>query len=161
MVKFDFITLDQPQQPGWDEVNELFRQMYAAMDAMGLMIPLAEDGAENWVQSAKNIAGKYGITILVKNDAKAIGFAHGTLRFMPDYLGGLYIGSITHVYVDEQYRRTGIGKLLIKQLEDWFLSKKVHSIELQVIAGNQGAQSFWQKLGYHNELVQYRKMMST
>jgi len=42
-------------------------------------------------------------------------------------------------------------------LEDWFVTKKVHSIELQVITGNPLAKEFWKKLGYLEELQQYRK----
>jgi ribosomal protein S18 acetylase RimI-like enzyme len=42
-------------------------------------------------------------------------------------------------------------------LQDWFRMKKVHSVELQVISGNPEAKEFWKKLGFVEELQQYRK----
>lgn len=149
--------LDQPDHPDWTAVAALFTKMYARMDEMGLMLPLADDGAEKWLKTARITSGKYGVLVVAKDDAKIIGFAHGMIKFLPDYLGGYSVGIITHVFVDEKARRAGVGKALVKELEAWFGIKKVHSVELQVITGNPNAQAFWKKLGYSEELLQYRK----
>ena len=157
MGDLNFIILDKPEARDWEVVGELFKRMYSRMDEMGLMLPLCTDGTEKWLKTARNTSGKYGLVILAKNGGKAIGFAHGMLKFLPDYLGGFAVGSITHVYVDDDARRAGIGKALVNQLENWFRIKKVHSIELQVITGNPAAKEFWENLGYRQELLQYRK----
>jgi ribosomal protein S18 acetylase RimI-like enzyme len=157
MREYDYIKLDQPEDPDWIVVGELFTRMYSRMDEIGLLLPLSADGTEKWLKTVRNTSGKYGLVILVKDWGKAVGFAHGMVKFLPDYLGGFTVGSITHVYVDDDSRRSGIGKALVNQLEDWFLTKKVHSIELQVITGNPLAKEFWKKLGYLEELQQYRK----
>lgn len=157
MGKPEYILLDSTDQPGWDEVTELFARMYAQMDEMGLLLPLAEGGAEKWLKTTQNTSGKFGIVVLAKDDKKAVGFAHGMLKFLPDYLGGSTVGTITHVFVDEKSRRAGTGMELVNVLEDWFRMKKVHSIELQVITGNPAAREFWKKLGYGEELLQMRK----
>ncbi|MCK9398975.1 MAG: GNAT family N-acetyltransferase [Bacteroidales bacterium] len=157
MREYDYIKLDQPEDPDWIVVGELFTRMYSRMDEIGLLLPLSADGTEKWLKTVRNTSGKYGLVILVKDWGKAVGFAHGMVKFLPDYLGGFAVGSITHVYVDDDSRRSGIGKVLVNLLEDWFLTKKVHSIELQVITGNPLAKEFWKKLGYLEELQQYRK----
>lgn len=157
MGKTDYILLDHADHPYWNEVAELFTRMYARMDEMGLMLPLAEGGAEKWIKMARNTSGKYGIVVLAKDGLLNVGFAHGVIKFLPDYLGGFAIGSITHVFVDEKARKMGIGRKLTEGLENWFRMKKVHSIELQVITGNPVAQEFWKALGYEEELLQYRK----
>lgn len=159
MREYDYIKLDQPEDPDWIVVGELFTRMYSRMDEIGLLLPLSADGTEKWLKTVRNTSGKYGLVILVKDWGKAVGFAHGMVKFLPDYLGGFAVGSITHVYVDDDSRRSGIGKALVNQLEDWFLTKKVHSIELQVITGNPLAKEFWKKLGYNEELIQYRKTL--
>lgn len=159
MREYDYIKLDQPEDPDWIVVGELFTRMYSRMDEIGLLLPLSADGTEKWLKTVRNTSGKYGLVILVKDWGKAVGFAHGMVKFLPDYLGGFAVGSITHVYVDDDSRRSGIGKALVNQLEDWFLTKKVHSIELQVITGNPLAKEFWKKLGYKEELIQYRKTL--
>ncbi len=135
----------------------LFTGMYGRMDKMGLMLPLSEAGTEKWLKTAKNTSGKYGLVIVAKDGDKAVGFAHGMIKFLPDYLGGYAVGSITHVYVIDDAIRSGIGKAMVNLLEEWFRLKKVHSVELQVINGNDAAKEFWKKLGYRVELLQYRK----
>jgi ribosomal protein S18 acetylase RimI-like enzyme len=157
MGKITYIKLEEPDKPDWNEVGELFARMYARMDKMGLMLPLSKGGAEKWLKTVKNTSGKYGLLILAKNDEKAVGFAHGMIKFLPDYLGGYAVGTITHVYVNDDFERSGIGKAMVNLLEDWFRLKKVHSIELQVITGNHAANEFWKNLGYRDELIQYRK----
>jgi len=127
------------------------------MDDMGLMLPLAEGGEKKWIKTARNTAGKFGIVILALNNNDVVGFAHGLIKFLPDYLGGYAVGSITHVFVSDDQKLSGIGKELVNMLEEWFRTKKVHSVELQVITGNPGAKEFWKKLGYTEELTQYRK----
>lgn len=158
MGKTAYILLESGDHPGWDEVVVLFARMYAAMDEMGLMLPLADDGAQKWLKTARNTAGKFGIVVLAKDGEKACGFAHGMIKFLPDYLGGHPVGTITHVFVDEKARRAGMGKELVMELEKWFRMKKAHSIELQVISGNPVAREFWAKLGYREELSQFRKI---
>ena len=157
MREYDYIKLEQPENPDWKVVGDLFLRMYSGMDELGLKLPLGSGGGKKWLKMAQNTSGKFGIVILVKDYGKAVGFAHGMIRFLPDYLGGFAVGLITHVYVDDDTRRSGIGKALVNQLEDWFLTKKVHSIELQVITVNPVAKEFWKQLGYNEELIQYRK----
>jgi len=157
MEGLNYIRLEKPDDKDWDAVRELFTRMYSRMDEMGLMLPLIPGGTEKWIKTAQNTAGKYGMVILAKKGESVIGFAHGMLKFLPDYLGGFAVGSITHVFVGDDYRRSGIAMAMVNLLEDWFRAKKVHSIELQVITGNPAAKEFWKKLGYLEELQQYRK----
>jgi ribosomal protein S18 acetylase RimI-like enzyme len=152
-----YIRLDDSDNALWETVAELFTRMYSRMDELGLLLTLAPDGAEKWLKTARNTSGKFGLVILAKKGENAVGFAHGMIKFLPDYLGGFPVGSITHVFVDDDYIRSGIGRDMVNLLEEWFRTKKVHSIELQVIIGNPDAKEFWKKLGYLKELQQYRK----
>lgn len=160
MKRIEYIILDKGDHPGWEEVAKLFTRMYAEMDGIGLMLPLAPDGTGMWLRTAMNTAGKFGIVILALEEGRAAGFAHGMIKFLPDYLGNHAIGTITHVFVEDKSRRSGVGKALVKKLEEWFMDKKVHSVELQVIAGNRAGKEFWEEMGYNEELSQYRKSCS-
>jgi ribosomal protein S18 acetylase RimI-like enzyme len=157
MEELNYIKLEQADNSDWDAVGELFKRMYTRMDELGLVLPLIPGGTEKWLKTVQNTAGKYGMVILAKKSGNAVGFAHGLIKFLPDYLGGFAVGSITHVYVDDHSRQMGIGKTMVNLLEDWFRAKKVHSVELQVISGNIEAKGFWIKLGYMEELQQFRK----
>jgi ribosomal protein S18 acetylase RimI-like enzyme len=157
MEEIIYMSLDASDNSGWKATGELFKLMYSRMEDLGLMLPLAPEGTEKWLKTAQNTAGRFGLVILAKKGEKAVGFAHGVIKYLPDYIGGFPVGSITHIFVDNDHTGSGIGKAMVGLLEEWFRSKKVHSVELQVICGNPGAKEFWKKLGYLEELQQYRK----
>ena len=159
MNEFHIISIDNPDNPYMEHVKELFTDMYLYMQHHGLMLELAENGAELWLASLRNTLGKFGILCVAVEYEKVIGFAHGALKFGPDYLGSPKIGLITHIYVREETQKKGTGEALVNALYDWFREKKVGSVELQVISGNSKGIAFWEKLGFTRELFQYRKFM--
>jgi ribosomal protein S18 acetylase RimI-like enzyme len=46
------------------------------------------------------------------------------------------------------FHRKGVGRALMQQAEEWAASQGVEDIELNVFEFNQGAQAFYQRLGY-------------
>ncbi len=141
-----------------DEVQDMFASMYAGMSGQGLMLDLAEGGPGKWLEGVKTGLGRFGIIHVAMDGDEPAGFSHGSLRLLPDYLGNLKVGVINHVFVEEGHRNTGVGEALVKALEQWFLKQKVAAVELQVLTGNVTGINFWNRLGYHPELLQYRKM---
>lgn len=153
------IELRHPDDPSWEEVGRLFEEMYRYMDNHGLILGLAKDGRMKWLEAARTTAGRFSLLLAASHGGRMIGFAHGALKFLPDYLGGTPAGVITHIYVTEGFRNAGVGRVLLERLEAWFREKRVVSVELQVLAGNQEGISFWERTGYAKELFQYRKML--
>lgn len=143
--------------PAFKSVQALFSDMYSYMEANGLNIGLAEDGATSWLSGVKQGLGRFGTLCIASSGEEIIGFAHGSIGLTPDYLGNKKVGVITHIFVDGEYRGKGVGEKLVKQLEVWFRAREVHSVELQVLADNKAGISFWEKLGYPAELYQHRK----
>jgi GNAT superfamily N-acetyltransferase len=139
------------------EVTDLFRGMYSEMEAQGLKVPLAADGARLWTSGVEKTIGRLSCLVVAVTEGRVIGFAHGTLRFLPDYLGGHLTGNITHIYLIPEKRGAGTASLLLDELEAWFRKKNVHSVDLQVIPGNEAGRKFWASSGYPVELIQHRK----
>ena len=156
MAEIVYKLISDETDPLLEQVRPLFAEMYRGMRGQGLMLPLADDGADTWFQGALATLGRFGIMAVAVEEGRLAGFAHGALKFLPDHLGGHKTGAITHIFVKPVYRKRYVGKHLLKLLEEWFLEKKVQSVELQVIAGND-AREFWERLGYSLELHQYRK----
>ena len=144
--------------PAWESVKLLFADMYAFMSGKGLLLGLSDDGPEKWVAAVSKGLGRFGVLFISMRGEEISGFAHGSIRLTPDYLGNRKTGMVTHIHMKEQYRGKGTGKKLVEALEKWFATNDVHSIELQVVGGNTPAMAFWETLGYARELVQYRKM---
>jgi len=159
MNDIEIIALTDKNDPRFEEVIVLFRQMYKFMDQHGLLMPLADDGENKWIRAVKNTLDKFCTLIIVVHDDKVVGFAHGALRFSPDYLGTLKTGIVTHIFIAPEFRSQDLGSQMLKRLQDWFQQKEAHSIELQVVADNKEAMRFWEKAGYKLELKQYRKFL--
>jgi GNAT superfamily N-acetyltransferase len=155
--KYSIREISDKQDPAIADVQSMFAEMYKDMLGHGLLLELTEDGSEKWLASVTKSLGRFGILLLCFDETDGLGFAHGSIRLTPDYLGNKKVGVINHVFVREKGRGAGAGETMVKTLEQWFKSKDVHSVELQVLAENTPAIGFWQKLGYQRELLQYRK----
>lgn len=135
----------------------LFKNYYAYFESLGVRLPLASNGGQLWMEAAMQSLGRLSVLPLALAGEKVVGFAQGTVKLLPDYLGAHKVGVVQHVYVTEAYQRQGIAEKLVKALQSWFDEKQVQSVELQVIAGNDKAMAFWKKLGFEPELQQLRK----
>lgn len=157
--KHSITEIVNKQDPILEKVGLLFHEMYDYMQANGLMLNLVPNGHEKWISSISKGLGRFGVLFVLQKDDEIIGFAHGSIRLAPDYLGSKKLGVITHVFVKDNARNTGAGKGLVNALEQWLSQQEVHSIELQVLNGNIPAIGFWEKLGYAPELLQCRKIL--
>lgn len=57
-------------------------------------------------------------------------------------------GRIEHVFVDDAFRKRGIGKKLMKEAEAYFKDKGVRKVKLTVTTGNKTAASMYKSMGY-------------
>lgn len=140
------------------QAEGLWEAFYGSMAGQGLMIPLAQGGTTEWRRSIEGALGRTMHLVLAMNEARAVGMALGSLRLLPAYLGGKLCGYVNGLYVDPGFRGSGLGRELNAALDEWFASRNVTSVELQVLSGNIAARQFWQKMGYQDELLQMRRM---
>ncbi|MCA9383679.1 GNAT family N-acetyltransferase [Candidatus Dojkabacteria bacterium] len=59
-------------------------------------------------------------------------------------------GSVIELFVHKDYRREGVGKSLMNEVEDYFRQQGISHIELQCSSFNDIALDFYQKSGYKN-----------
>jgi len=57
-------------------------------------------------------------------------------------------GLVTDMFVDQRFRRTGIGERLVAAVREYCRSRKISTIELQVTRHNRRAQAFYRALGF-------------
>jgi GNAT superfamily N-acetyltransferase len=146
--------------PWLDRVQVLFKQLYQYMQNCGILMPLVENGDAVWRKSIEKIIdGRFGILKGATIDEELAGFVTAITRFAPDYLGGKKVGYISHLYINPSFQKSGIGRLLVHDVEIWLKSKNVQSLEIQVLTTNLGGIEFWEKVGYKKELIQMRKCL--
>ncbi len=158
MSDIQYKRLIDPEDHAFEQVKSLFGDMYVFMLENGLLLPLAENGQEKWIQTVKRTVQRFSTVQIASIGDQVIGFAHGALSMTPDYLGNKKVGVVTHIYVKPEYRKQDIAANLLSGLEEWFDEQQVNSIELQVLVENTRAIEFWKQMGYHKELLQFRKL---
>ncbi|MFJ8219344.1 MULTISPECIES: GNAT family N-acetyltransferase [Bacillus cereus group] len=85
--------------------------------------------------------GEYRIELLIEVETDNI------LGFYIAY-GKKISGKIEVLFVDEKYRRNGLGLKLMNSAMEWFKEKQIYEIELTVVYGNE-AVSFYEKMGFY------------
>lgn len=146
--------------PLLNDVEKLFIECYAYFSTKGLLMPLSEDGGRIWRSSIEKTIGKYSVLIVAIQNEEIVAFAHGSLRFAPEFMGAKKVGVVNYIYVNPELRNQNIGFELYTRVENWFKERQVHSCELQVLVLNTSAINFWQSMGFNKELLQMRKMLA-
>ena len=80
---------------------------------------------------------------------KPIGFVFGYLQVGKGKVRSSNILNLEGIYVDENYRKSGVGKLLLTSFENW--AKEMYDdyvIEITYINANENAQKFYESMGY-------------
>lgn len=109
-----------------------------------------------------NIGGKFFVVIVHET---IVGFIQGHVH-LPSTTeimerGNFKSGDIENVFILEPYRSLGIGKLLMQEMENFFVSQGCSSIALNVFAPNVNAQEFYKKLGFTTRAMIMVKRLPT
>ena len=106
------------------------------------------------LEKVKNNNGKCYIAL--END-KAVGLIMGCIFPYDEYDYLDYKcpkrGEITELIVSKNSRSSGIGKLLMNKMEDYFKSLDCEYILVDVFAYNENAINFYYKNGYHTRMI--------
>ena len=100
-----------------------------------------------WVRRSNRWRGDEAILYLAfdEKDEKA---ACGMVACYAEEEGDVARGHVISMWVDPQYRRAGVGKLLIEGLRNWARFRGLHGLKLMVTSVNQGAIDFYARTGF-------------
>jgi len=97
----------------------------------------------------KHMGEETMLVFLMCDQGKAIGYgmAFDVVEhpFMPEWTRR---GYITQYFVDSAYRGKGIGELGLNYIHDWFRSRGLTNVMLNVDMENENSNRFWVKQGY-------------
>jgi len=106
------------------------------------------------------LTDKNSIVLVAEVGTKATGFLVATVSYRMDYSPNT-VGNISAVYVQEKYRRRGIGSELVKEACRFFAAKKAKHIYVRYVLGDAGAERFWENLGFKPILLTAGSLVST
>jgi ribosomal protein S18 acetylase RimI-like enzyme len=79
---------------------------------------------------------------------KVVGYSFSQIIDPSDLMKRKKYGYVHDVFITAGYRRRGIGEKMYEEILKWFHSQDIDRVELQVIAKNKAACSFWKKHGF-------------
>lgn len=141
----------------YDTLKIHFRELYDFMGSKGLVMPLADNGPQIWMNAIRSTLGKLSNIFIAYDGHAVIGFVTGIIRLSPAYLGNKKIGYLSHLFIHPDYRRTGTGEKLSQRLDQWFEEKNVDIVEVEVIVHNTHSIDFFKKVGYKEDILKLTK----
>lgn len=96
------------------------------------------------------LKGRNSSVLIAEDKEKPIGFslAHifrtGEIRNIPK------IGVLEYLYVEPEYRKKGIGKILLDNVKKFFQDNNVSRIKLTTLSDNKNAIKFYEENGMYN-----------
>jgi GNAT superfamily N-acetyltransferase len=128
---------------------------------LGLPFPAVEDGGTAWAASFERTLGRFSFLWVAEQEGEVCAFLLARLKRLPATLGGMLVGEISDLYVEEGLRGQKVGARLAGLAIERLRRENAHSIEVQVIWQNEEALAFWQAQGFQPELAQLRLMGSS
>ena len=92
--------------------------------------------------------------------AEPVNMEHGTDSVALLWLDIAGSTRIADIFVDQDYRRQGIGAELVETMLEWFADEGIRNVEWQVAAADAGALEFWSALDGLAIMVRMRMMLA-
>ena len=104
-----------------------------------------------------SLSDKSRLFLVAEIESRVVGFltAMITKNETIPFLVSCPVCRVGTIVVDEKYRASGVGKELMSACGKWADSQGAEQIRLEVMAFNQSAQKFYEKLGfkYHSHIM--------
>ncbi len=99
----------------------------------------------NWF--IEQIENDLALPLVAESDGMIVGFCLSFLRKYPATWLSENYGEINDITVTKEYRRKGIGTMLVYKSIEWFKSKGIKRSEVRIATTNEVSQKFWRKIG--------------
>lgn len=108
---------------------------------------------------SRHIAGalhtRYMHVFVAEVEGEIIGYIYGEVQERRPIFPAGKFGFISDIYVEEEWRRKGVGRRLFYQMRDWMMKERITAIELLAAERNPYSVAFWESLGF----VSYLKLL--
>lgn len=94
---------------------------------------------------------------VAEQDGELIGYA---LAVIVDIIPDMFIqensGFLADIFVDDRFRRQGVGRALVDAVTAWLREHGIRSYEWHVAEQNEAAQRFWESVGGRRIMIRMR-----
>lgn len=96
-----------------------------------------------------------GTVWVAVDSSKIIGYLAGSIDVKPEY-ATKSLSELDNFYVEEEYRRQGIGKKLLEEFKKYCISKSIEEIKVTATAKNINAREFYKNNGFEDFEITYK-----
>lgn len=136
-----------------EEISNLSINLAKWESKFDRFIKISEERKKKELKWLKRKFGK--LKIVVAKENKIIGYAIGEIKENQFYEKKCYI---IECWVDESFRKKGIGRRLVGEIVKWAKENGAKYLEIDVYSKNP-ALSFWKKLGFKEICKRMRKII--
>ncbi len=147
----------------------VLKQMYALLNTyfyqMGYRLPHPENVGDIWLDSFRRTLGRFSnvhvaemavaemanAEMEINGEMQVVGFMLCRLKRVPAYMGGVMVGELSDMWIDDRARRMGIGDKLSRLALDWMRQQGAHSVEIQVLRDNEASWKLYERMGFKLE----------
>lgn len=140
-------------------VGRLWAELENFHRGLTLRLPRPADPARQWLDSFESALDDTAFLWVAELDGEIEGLLLARLKRLPAHLGDATVGEISDLYVNEEARGQKVAVRLAETAIAALKKHGIHSIEIQIMAGNHGGLAFWHKQGFHTELTQVRMLV--
>lgn len=150
----------QAQEVDFPAVAMLYNKLDRFLREYTYSFPEVEDVGEKWLDMFRRTLGRFSVLYVAEYEGELVGFIVARLKRVPEYLGGVMVGELKDMWVEHKVRRLGIGEKLLRLAIEWCRDQDVHSLEAQILLGNEPIIKLVEYLGMKPELYQMRMQWS-
>jgi diamine N-acetyltransferase len=96
----------------------------------------------------KHLTKKDSCAFVVEEDGTIIGYLAGGIGEIENYRNALKSAELDSMFVLEEYRERGVGKMLYESFVKWCKREDVKLLRVEASAGNKEAIGFYRRMGF-------------
>lgn len=136
----------------WEKLAQFHNMLDSALP------PAARGGGKVYARRLLSRLSDTQTRVLVaEHEGQLVGYALAViLDVIPDMFLQENSGFLADIYVDDVFRRMGIGRALVDTVRAWLLENGIRSFEWYVAEGNDVGKRFWESVGGRRVMVRMR-----
>jgi RimJ/RimL family protein N-acetyltransferase len=146
----------QATEADYPAVAGLYHKLDQFLREYSYNFPEVENVGELWLDMFRRTLGRFSVLYVAEYQDEIAGFIVARVKRVPAYLGGVMVGELKDMWVEHKVRRLGIGEKLLRLAIEWCREQEVHSLEAQILVGNEPIIQLVEYLGMRRELLQMR-----
>ena len=88
------------------------------------------------------------LVLVALDEEKVVGYSYSLINETSNLADRAKYGCIHDLFITATHRMKGISDRIVSEIMKWFRLNDIHRVELDVLAQNQIASSFWRKQGF-------------